>query len=80
MIPTVKGKRLTMMEKRNNPVGIIIIVGLLASIVTGLACYTLIDKSETPIEKVRQDLNLIRLTLLIGLLGIGTVMIYGATA
>ena len=80
MIPTVKGKRLTMMEKRNNPVGIIIIVGLLASIVTGLTCYTLLDKSETPIEKVRQDLNLIRLTLLIGLLGIGTVMIYGATA
>ena len=68
-----------MKEKRNNPLGIIISIGFISAIVTGLTCYTLLNKSETPIEKVRGDLNLIRLTLLIGMIAIGGLMIYAGS-
>lgn len=67
-----------MQVRKNNPIGIIISIGVISAIVTGLACYTLMRKTDTPIDKVRNDLNLIRLTLLIGLLAIGAMMIYGA--
>jgi uncharacterized BrkB/YihY/UPF0761 family membrane protein len=67
-----------MQVRKNNPIGIIISIGVISAIVTGLSCYTLMRKTDTPIDKVRNDLNLIRLTLLIGLLAIGAMMIYGA--
>jgi len=67
------------MEKKSNPIGIIISIGFISAIVTGLTCYTLLNKSETPIEKVRNDLNLIRLTLLIGMTAIGGLMIYAGS-
>ncbi len=68
-----------MRGKQTNTFPIVLVTCMASVLIGGLITYTLMKKAENPIEDVRNDLNLIRLTLLLGLIAIGGLMIYGAT-
>jgi hypothetical protein len=66
-----------MKKENNNAFPVLLLTGLSCVLIGAMITYTLVKKTENPIDDVRSDLDLIRWTLLIGLIIIGGLMIYG---